>query len=62
MIMSFISLAVSRFPNWYDDKTTIRLWKKRQRGTKSNNTLHGIVVVYKNMSHFLPGTYVKELE
>ncbi|OAD54805.1 Brain-specific angiogenesis inhibitor 1 [Eufriesea mexicana] len=50
------------YPNWYEDKTTIRLWKKRQRGIKSNNTLHGIVVAYKNMSHFLPATYVKELD
>nr|XP_033189545.1 uncharacterized protein LOC117156543 isoform X3 [Bombus vancouverensis nearcticus] len=57
-----IPIDESMYPNWYDDKTTVRLWKKRQRGVKSNNTLHGIVIVYKNMSHFLPATYVKELD
>ncbi|XP_076291343.1 uncharacterized protein LOC143214329 isoform X1 [Lasioglossum baleicum] len=57
-----IPIDDSMYPNWYDDKVTIRLWKKRQRNLKSNNSLNGIVVVYKNASHFLPATYVKELD
>ncbi|XP_061938231.1 uncharacterized protein LOC107995896 isoform X2 [Apis cerana] len=57
-----IPIDESMYPNWYEDKTTVRLWKKRQRGIKSNSTLYGIVVVYKNMSHFFPATYVKELD
>ncbi|XP_034175708.2 uncharacterized protein LOC117602168 isoform X2 [Osmia lignaria lignaria] len=57
-----ISADDSTYPNWYDDKTTIRLWKKRLRGVKTNDTLSGIVIVYKNVSHFLPTTYVKELD
>ncbi|CAD1472988.1 unnamed protein product [Heterotrigona itama] len=57
-----IPMDESTYPSWYDDKATVRLWKKRQHGIKSNNTLHGIVIVYKNMSHFLPATYVKELD
>ncbi|XP_016770576.1 uncharacterized protein LOC410154 isoform X1 [Apis mellifera] len=57
-----IPVDESIYPNWYEDKTMVRLWKKRQRGIKSNSTLYGIVVVYKNMSHFFPATYVKELD
>ncbi|XP_076393047.1 uncharacterized protein LOC100882352 isoform X2 [Megachile rotundata] len=57
-----ISADDSTYPNWYEDKTTIRLWKKRLRGLKANGTLSGIVIVYKNVSHFLPNTYVKELD
>nr|XP_031835747.1 uncharacterized protein LOC116428347 isoform X1 [Nomia melanderi]XP_031835748.1 uncharacterized protein LOC116428347 isoform X1 [Nomia melanderi]XP_031835749.1 uncharacterized protein LOC116428347 isoform X1 [Nomia melanderi] len=52
----------SIYPNWYDDKVTVRLWKKKQRNPKSDNRLNGIVVVFKNVSHFLPITYVKELD
>lgn len=57
-----MELIAFRYPSWYEDKVTVRLWKKRQRGVKSNSTLNGIVVVYKNVSHFLPTTYVMELE
>ncbi|XP_017878424.1 uncharacterized protein LOC108624011 isoform X2 [Ceratina calcarata] len=56
-----IPMDDSTYPNWYDDKIAIRLWKKRQRGLKNNSTLTAIVIVYKNISHFLPATYVKEL-
>ncbi|XP_076242713.1 uncharacterized protein LOC143184400 [Calliopsis andreniformis] len=52
----------STYPSWYEDKVTIRLWKKRQRGVKFNSTLSGIVIVYKNVSRFLPTAYVKELD
>ncbi|XP_076634885.1 uncharacterized protein LOC143348503 isoform X2 [Colletes latitarsis] len=52
----------SMYPSWYEDKVTIRLWKKRHRGTKSNGTLSGIVIVYKNLSSFLPTANVKELD
>ncbi|XP_078047344.1 uncharacterized protein LOC144475377 isoform X2 [Augochlora pura] len=57
-----IPIDDSMYPSWYDDKVTIRLWKKRQRNLKSNNGLNGIVVVYKNIAQFLPSTYVKELD
>ncbi|XP_011869208.1 PREDICTED: uncharacterized protein LOC105562756 isoform X2 [Vollenhovia emeryi] len=50
------------YPDWYEDKIAIRLWKKKQRNIKSNNTLTGIVIVYKNMSRFIPTAYVKELD
>ncbi|KZC14505.1 Brain-specific angiogenesis inhibitor 1 [Dufourea novaeangliae] len=52
----------SMYPSWYDDTVAVRLWRKRQRGLKLNGTLNGIVVVYKNVSHFLPTAYVKELD
>ncbi|XP_076168545.1 uncharacterized protein LOC143147301 isoform X2 [Ptiloglossa arizonensis] len=52
----------SMYPSWYEDKVTVRLWKKRHRSMKSNNTLSGIVIVYKNVSNFLPTAYVKELD
>ncbi|XP_076756881.1 uncharacterized protein LOC143426987 isoform X2 [Xylocopa sonorina] len=57
-----IPIDDSMYPNWYEDKTAIRLWKKRQRGVKSGSTLNAIIVVYKNISQFLPATYVKELD
>lgn len=62
MDIFLIRLTSYRYPNWYDDKVTVRLWKKKQRNPKSDNKLNGIVVVFKNVSHFLPITYVKELE
>ena len=51
-----------RYPDWYEDKVAIRVWKKKQRNIKSNNTFTGIVIVYKNMSRFIPTAYIKELE
>ncbi|XP_071577926.1 uncharacterized protein [Temnothorax nylanderi] len=50
------------YPDWYEDKVAIRLWKKKQRNVKSNNTFTGIVIVYKNMSRYIPTAYVKELD
>ncbi|XP_011255683.1 uncharacterized protein LOC105250957 isoform X3 [Camponotus floridanus] len=50
------------YPDWYEDKITIRLWTKKQRNIKSNNTFTGIIIMYKNMSHFIPRAYVKELD
>ncbi|KYN09639.1 Brain-specific angiogenesis inhibitor 1 [Trachymyrmex cornetzi] len=50
------------YPDWYEDKVAIRLWKKKQRNIKSNNTFTGIVIVYKNMSRFIPTAYIKELD
>lgn len=56
-------IIYDRYPDWYEDKIAIRLWKKKQqRNIKSNNTFSGIVIVYKNMSRFIPTAYVKELE
>ncbi|XP_066581227.1 uncharacterized protein [Prorops nasuta] len=49
------------YPKWYNDKVAIRLWKKRQR-SKTNNTISAIVIVYKNITQFLPTTYLKELD
>ncbi|CAK9815543.1 Adhesion G protein-coupled receptor B3 [Anthophora plagiata] len=57
-----IPIKDSVYPKWYDSKATVRLWKKRQRGVKFNNTISVIVIVYKNVSHFLPATYVNELD
>jgi hypothetical protein len=56
------SFIYDRYPDWYEDKIAIRLWKKKQRNTKSNSTFTGIVIVYKNMSRFIPTAYIKELE
>ncbi|XP_046822481.1 uncharacterized protein LOC124425738 isoform X2 [Vespa crabro] len=50
------------YPDWYNDNIAIRLWKKRFRDGKSNSTYKGIVIVYKNVSSFLPNVYVKELD
>ncbi|XP_072753187.1 uncharacterized protein [Anoplolepis gracilipes] len=50
------------YPDWYEDKITIRLWAKKQRNVKSNGTFTGIIIMYKNMSHFIPKAYVKELD
>ncbi|XP_020277986.1 uncharacterized protein LOC109851869 isoform X2 [Pseudomyrmex gracilis] len=50
------------YPDWYEDKIVVRLWKKKQRNVKSNVTFPGIVIVYKNLSHFIPTAYVKELD
>ncbi|XP_011168055.1 uncharacterized protein LOC105201654 [Solenopsis invicta] len=50
------------YPDWYEEKVAIRLWKKKQRNIKSNSTFSGIVIVYKNMSRFIPTAYVKELD
>nr|XP_050851737.1 uncharacterized protein LOC127064569 isoform X2 [Vespula vulgaris] len=50
------------YPDWYNDNIGIRLWKKRFRDGKSNSTYKGIVIVYKNVSSFLPNVYVKELD
>ncbi|XP_067210955.1 uncharacterized protein [Linepithema humile] len=50
------------YPDWYEDKVAVRLWKKKERNVKSNSTFAGIVIVYKNMSRFLPTAYVKELD
>ncbi|KAL0105494.1 hypothetical protein PUN28_016868 [Cardiocondyla obscurior] len=49
------------YPDWYEDKIAVRLWKK-QRNIKSNNSYTGIVIVYKNMSRFIPTAYIKELD
>ncbi|XP_014468540.1 PREDICTED: uncharacterized protein LOC106741243 isoform X3 [Dinoponera quadriceps] len=54
--------AEHTYPDWYEDKVAIRLWKKRQRNVKSNSTFAGIVIVYKNMSRFIPTAYVTELD
>ncbi|XP_032679024.1 uncharacterized protein LOC116847766 isoform X2 [Odontomachus brunneus] len=50
------------YPDWYEDKVAVRLWKKRQRNVKSNSTFTGIIIVYKNMSRFIPTAYVTELD
>ncbi|EZA62541.1 Brain-specific angiogenesis inhibitor [Ooceraea biroi] len=50
------------YPDWYEDKVAVRLWKKKQRNAKSNSTFTGIVIVYKNMSRFIPTAYIKELD
>ncbi|XP_050447522.1 uncharacterized protein LOC126849600 isoform X2 [Cataglyphis hispanica] len=50
------------YPDWYEDKITIRLWTKRQRNVKFNSTFTGIIIMYKNLSHFVPRAYVKELD
>ncbi|XP_053981534.1 uncharacterized protein LOC128877913 isoform X1 [Hylaeus volcanicus] len=57
-----IPVEDSMYPSWYEDKVTIRLWKKRHHGGKSNSTLNGIVIVYKNISSFFPRACVKELD
>lgn len=54
--------SIDMYPDWYEDKVAIRLWKKKQRNVKSNNTYTGIVIVYKNLSRFIPSTYVMELD
>lgn len=56
------SIYFYSYPDWYNDNIGIRLWKKRFRDGKSNSTYKGIVIVYKNVSSFLPNVYVKELE
>ncbi|XP_063975979.1 uncharacterized protein LOC135161914 isoform X2 [Diachasmimorpha longicaudata] len=49
------------YPHWYSDRITIRLLES-EIDTNNNRTFGGIVIVYKNITKFLPNMYVKELE
>ncbi|KAK0089361.1 hypothetical protein PV325_007706 [Microctonus aethiopoides] len=49
------------YPYWYNDKVTIHLIRS-DNDLYDNKTLSGTVIVYKNITQFLPNTYVKELE
>uniref|UniRef100_A0A0C9RMD4 BAI3 protein n=1 Tax=Fopius arisanus TaxID=64838 RepID=A0A0C9RMD4_9HYME len=49
------------YPPWYSDRITIRLIRS-EIDVNINKTFSGIVIVYKNITKFLPTTYVKELE
>ncbi|XP_057327446.1 uncharacterized protein LOC130668928 isoform X2 [Microplitis mediator] len=57
------------YPYWYNDKVEIRLIKQgRRRGeesklfTNGTSLLNGAIILYKNITSFLPTAYVKELE
>ncbi|XP_058797163.1 uncharacterized protein LOC131667632 isoform X2 [Phymastichus coffea] len=52
----------NKYPDWYNERVTIRLYHSRlHRLHNINNTIFGIVVVYRNLAKFFPDTYVMEL-
>uniref|UniRef100_A0ABD2X454 Uncharacterized protein n=1 Tax=Trichogramma kaykai TaxID=54128 RepID=A0ABD2X454_9HYME len=49
-----------RYHTWNNDRVTIRLYHNNQK--ISNNTVAGMVAVYRNLIQFFPSTYVTELK
>ncbi|XP_044012319.1 uncharacterized protein LOC122855196 isoform X2 [Aphidius gifuensis] len=47
------------YPHWYNDKITIR---QLQSSMNKDKTMNLMVIVYKNITQFMPTTFVKELE